>query len=290
LILCGSVLPRSFKFSGFEERFRGPVLNEVGCKDRWPFIASCVTFGYGTVGTYGYHGDPVVDRFHVSAGHGHFAEAGFASKYWVPFLKEGTIVQADKPVLESGIGASLFRVLQVIKWPVALLVTYILVGLAAGAACEHERKPVQSLNWERGALAYLNVALTTEADRVRRQNQHACANLAPLWPRSKWLPSAWPDITTIGHFDDALKRTVACGSEISTRTASQSAVDSLQLLAKAFPACVDLRQRDDGVVEILLRRDSPNVREVVIRGQASWYVCDCAPEWDQFIKRQRGGD
>jgi hypothetical protein len=92
IIFCGSVVPRDFPFNRFHERFRDVVLNDVGTADPWPAAAEAIAFGCGSIGTFGY-GDSayVTDRFHNDAGHGYFFEGNFASQYWVPFLRDGTI-------------------------------------------------------------------------------------------------------------------------------------------------------------------------------------------------------
>ena len=51
IILCGSVLPYSFRFEAFQNQFLGPIANEVGTRDPWPAVAESVTSGYGSAGT-----------------------------------------------------------------------------------------------------------------------------------------------------------------------------------------------------------------------------------------------
>lgn len=135
LILCGSVLPRSFKFASFEERFESPVINDIGLLDLWPFVASCVTFGYGTIGTYGYVGEPVIDRFHKDVGHGDFAKKGFCNKWWVPVLRqcERKDIRLPRPNMrdpENFIAKSFYRILQNLKWFVLLAILILLLVFA----------------------------------------------------------------------------------------------------------------------------------------------------------------
>jgi hypothetical protein len=78
----------------FADRFATPILNEVGARDAWPAIAESVTWGYGSAGTYGFRRPRVRDRWHPGARHGYFLDPKFCRKYWIPFLKDGTIVEA----------------------------------------------------------------------------------------------------------------------------------------------------------------------------------------------------
>ena len=148
LILCGSVLPRTFKFSGFEGRFDGPVINDIGTKDYWPFVASCVTFGYGTIGTFGYAGEPVVDRFHKDADHGRFTEEGFCTKYLDSLLsakgRDGIVI-GDKLPKEGTLRKSFMRLLQNLKWVVLVGFVWIAGASPADMYCQSELQPVHFL-------------------------------------------------------------------------------------------------------------------------------------------------
>src|SRR5215467_6595166 len=95
IIFCGSVVSYRFRFQDYEGRFVVPILNEVGTRDIWPAIAQSVTWGYGSAGTYGFRRPLLRDRWHNGAGHGYFLSADFCYKFWVPFLKDGAIVEAD---------------------------------------------------------------------------------------------------------------------------------------------------------------------------------------------------
>jgi hypothetical protein len=131
IILCGSVLHRKFRFSKFSTRFCGPIINDVGTRDRWPFIASCVTFGYGTIGTYGYMNAPVIDRFHEGMDHGGFTDPTFCRNWWAPFLTgASTTVQTPSPnlpVKESALRKSGNSILQKIKWLVVLAMLILII-------------------------------------------------------------------------------------------------------------------------------------------------------------------
>ncbi len=127
LIICGSVLPKSFDFTKMSCSIKR-VVNDVGNIDNWPLIASCVTFGYGTIGTYGYFNPGVIDRFHPNVGHGAFTDPGFATDWWVPVLKSELIVEPrpNIPRIESSLKRSLVAIAQKIKWLVLLVVGFFL--------------------------------------------------------------------------------------------------------------------------------------------------------------------
>jgi hypothetical protein len=125
IIFCGSVVPINFEFEQIVDRFTPPILNEVGARDPWPAIAESVTTGYGNAGTFGFRRtDLVRDRWHNNAGHGFFLEKTFCNKYWLPFLQDGTIVDAAKEPQEP---SAWVEVLSNAK------VKYIAVLMVAGA-------------------------------------------------------------------------------------------------------------------------------------------------------------
>jgi pimeloyl-ACP methyl ester carboxylesterase len=98
IIFCGSVVRYGFPFEDCQNRFEPPILNEVGARDVWPALAESVTTGYGSAGTYGFRRPLVRDRWHNGAGHSHFLDPDFCERFWVPFLKNGTIVEStDRP-------------------------------------------------------------------------------------------------------------------------------------------------------------------------------------------------
>ncbi|SFU23386.1 hypothetical protein SAMN05518861_1602 [Mesorhizobium sp. YR577] len=92
IILCGSILRYDFPFEQFQSRFTPKILNEVGTRDIWPAMAESVTWGYGSAGTFGFKRPLVYDRWHNKAAHGYFLSASFCRKFWIPFLRDGTIV------------------------------------------------------------------------------------------------------------------------------------------------------------------------------------------------------
>ncbi|HYD69268.1 hypothetical protein [Azospirillum sp.] len=130
VIFCGSVLPCDFPFEQFQNRFVGPLLNEVGTRDPWPATAESITWGYGSAGTYGFRRQPVRDRWHNGAGHGYFLAPDFCSKYWVPFLVDGTLVEdaaeAERP--RWWVSLITFLSLKFWLWPALIGIIFCIIA------------------------------------------------------------------------------------------------------------------------------------------------------------------
>jgi Putative serine esterase (DUF676) len=98
IIFCGSVVPQDFPLDEVRDRFTPPLLNEVGTRDIWPAMAACVTWGYGSIGSFGFNHPAVRTRWHEGFRHSDFLTPDFCKKYWIPFLRDGTIIKgSDKP-------------------------------------------------------------------------------------------------------------------------------------------------------------------------------------------------
>jgi pimeloyl-ACP methyl ester carboxylesterase len=93
IIFCGSVIPHDFRFEEYRGRFTAPCINEVGSRDFWPVIAEAITFGYGSAGTYGFRRPAIFDRWHAGKTHVDFLNQQFCEKYWVPFFRNGVIIE-----------------------------------------------------------------------------------------------------------------------------------------------------------------------------------------------------
>ncbi len=96
IIFCGSVVRYRFPFEEYSSRFERPLINEVGTRDVWPVLAETVTTGYGSAGTYGFRRPGVRDRWHNGKSHSAFLKRDFCLRYWVPFLRDGTIIEDDE--------------------------------------------------------------------------------------------------------------------------------------------------------------------------------------------------
>jgi internalin A len=96
IIFCGSVVRYKFRFEEFSSRFEQPLVNEVGTRDVWPVLAETVTSGYGSAGTFGFRRPSVRDRWHNGKTHSAFLKRDFCVRYWVPYLRDGRIVEDDE--------------------------------------------------------------------------------------------------------------------------------------------------------------------------------------------------
>jgi hypothetical protein len=95
IIFCGSVVSYRFRVVDYTHRFNAELINEVGTRDIWPVLAETVTTGYGSAGTYGFRRSGVRDRWHNGKTHSAFLTRDFCEKYWVPFLRDGSIIEDD---------------------------------------------------------------------------------------------------------------------------------------------------------------------------------------------------
>jgi hypothetical protein len=97
IILCGSVVREDLPLEQFLQRFNAPIVNEIGARDFWPALARAITWGYGSVGSYGFQSPAVTDRWHAGFSHSDFLTREFCDRFWIPFLREGRLVRADAP-------------------------------------------------------------------------------------------------------------------------------------------------------------------------------------------------
>ncbi len=97
LLFCGSIVAQDFRWDALSQMApdRGMlVVNECGARDIWPPLAHSMTFGYGSSGTGGFQVAGVEDRYHDLSHSGYFTSA-FIQQFWVPFIKDGTIVRSE---------------------------------------------------------------------------------------------------------------------------------------------------------------------------------------------------
>jgi len=97
IILCGSVVREDFPLEQHLKRFDWPIVNEIGTKDCWPALARAVTWGYGSVGSYGFLSPAVNDRWHSGFRHSDFLTERFCKEFWIPFLRTGELARGDAP-------------------------------------------------------------------------------------------------------------------------------------------------------------------------------------------------
>jgi len=96
VIFCGAVLSRDIDFAHLRGKVTLPIVSECSRIDILPAIAANITWGYSYAGTHGFMRAGVVDRFH-ELGHSGYFNREFVKRYWVPFLRDGTIIKSDVP-------------------------------------------------------------------------------------------------------------------------------------------------------------------------------------------------
>ncbi|MEW4526546.1 hypothetical protein [Maioricimonas sp. JC845] len=91
LILCGSVLPTSFRWGSLLKNRIRRVINECGIQDL-PLVASqFFVFGTGMAGKVGFPGgstDRFLNRYH-DFGHGDYFQGSFMEDHWIELLTDG---------------------------------------------------------------------------------------------------------------------------------------------------------------------------------------------------------
>jgi pimeloyl-ACP methyl ester carboxylesterase len=109
VILCGSIVPEQWYFErylllGTETTC---IVNDCGGRDVWPVTAKCLAWGFGATGTIGFGKAGIRDRL-FPLSHGGFFSAAFINQYWVPFVRDGTIIS-------PGIGERPSRLLSILS-------------------------------------------------------------------------------------------------------------------------------------------------------------------------------
>jgi hypothetical protein len=127
VILCGSVVSENFvpdRYFLASEDVR--ILNDCGVRDIWPVLAKCTTWGYGATGTFGMGTSYARDRY-FDFRHGDFFAPEFVTQYWLPFIRDGTIVPSSVaddavpwPSFFSALGLPIWRWL---IWGTLMIVT-----------------------------------------------------------------------------------------------------------------------------------------------------------------------
>jgi uncharacterized protein (TIGR02594 family) len=96
LLLCGSIVSRSYDWGATRKQVKGLIINDYGVRDPWPVVATSVTWGYGTSGAYGFK-DATIDRDRDhNFGHSGFMNSSFVEKYWKSALSEDKITPVDR--------------------------------------------------------------------------------------------------------------------------------------------------------------------------------------------------
>jgi hypothetical protein len=96
LILCGAIVPSEFRWDQIQHRVETEIINDCGISDVWPVLAQSTTFGYGASGRFGFGTPGVRDRYH-DFGHGGFFEKDFVRDFWLPWFRNGELVDSKVP-------------------------------------------------------------------------------------------------------------------------------------------------------------------------------------------------
>jgi hypothetical protein len=121
---CGSIVRYDFPFNQIAERFTPPIVNETSALDPWPVLGESCSWGYGSAGTYGFKVPRVRDRWHRGFGHSQYLTKEFCAKFWVPFFRDGMIVEGD---LVDEVPPLWVRLFSIIK------IKYLLLALATAS-------------------------------------------------------------------------------------------------------------------------------------------------------------
>jgi len=96
LVLCGSILPRKFRWDDRLKQVSTEVINDCGIRDIWPVMAQSLSWGYGASGTFGFGYPKVRDRFH-DFDHGGFLERRFVEDFWLPWFRNNDYIRGTLP-------------------------------------------------------------------------------------------------------------------------------------------------------------------------------------------------
>ncbi|WP_436717753.1 hypothetical protein U8335_13800 [Roseiconus lacunae] len=94
LVLCGCIIPRSYRWEAVSHRVETDVINDYGTRDVLPVLAKSLSWGYGDTGRHGFgRGASVIDRGH-DYGHSDFFNEEFVREYWQPWFAKSTYVES----------------------------------------------------------------------------------------------------------------------------------------------------------------------------------------------------
>lgn len=275
VIFCGSVLPFNFPFEQISDRFTPPIVNDVGTRDVWPAMAESATWGYGSAGTYGFRRPRVEDRWHNGAHHGYFLSSSFCKKFWVPFLRDGTIVraatEAESPKLWLRV-LSFFRIKYVVLAALAAAIFAASVSITCGLSGSGYR-----FGEDDHRFFYWTGTITA----LLHDTQDRCALASIVGDQSRMTRLlARRQFATVERSDsDQVKSTVSCANFRYGQGASErDPVRALELIGEKFPNCVSVRRTPSGGIEMLARTEN------MTRVRDRW-LCDCSPEKADEFRR-----
>jgi pimeloyl-ACP methyl ester carboxylesterase len=233
LVLCGSVLKRDTAFADLADRFEEQtpaekIVNDCGTHDPWPILAASVTWGYGSSGTFGFSGSRVRNRWHDYLRHSDFLNEEFCVKYWIPFLRDGTLVAGARKV-ES--------IPWYMRWLSRFSVKYILIVVlvAVGASWyASERPAAYRVDPGENGIGYANAVL---AD-IKTALQRSPAVFSPFdW----WRGRRRMVLTSID--DEQISQLAIRGSFACESCYANQALDKF---VRQFPGCLWVSRHETG--------------------------------------------
>jgi len=271
VIFCGSVLPYNFPFEQISDRFTSPIVNDVGTRDVWPAMAESATWGYGSAGTYGFRRPRVEDRWHNGAHHGYFLSACFCKKFWVPFLRDGTVVRGATEAEPSRLWLRALSFLR-IKYIVVVALAAATFATSLSVTCGFTGSGYKF--GEDGQPFYF---WSGTISALLQDAQDRCALASIVGDQSRIMKLlARREFATVERSDsDQLKSTVSCVNfKYGQATSERDPVRALELLGERFPNCAIVRRTPSGGIETLARTD--NTKHMTkVKGR---WLCDCSRE------------
>lgn len=159
IIFCGSVVKYDFPFQALSDRFNQPILNEVAAADLWPALAESLTTGYGSAGTFGFKRPLVYDQWN-KGGHSAVLTQEQCLKYWVPFLRDGNIVENETAEPRSPLYIniiSIFKIKYIILAVMPCVLIYSWLWIAYGSSMMSVELAAREEGWTLGNVAVSHV-------------------------------------------------------------------------------------------------------------------------------------
>jgi hypothetical protein len=160
IVFCGSVVQYDFPFFQISTRFTR-IINEVSSRDIWPVIAESITRGYGSAGTFGFKVPRIRDRWHAGFSHSQYLTREFCKKFWVPFFKDGVVVEGDISLDPS---PAWLILISIVKIKYVLLLTVFAIGFSVywNTYKVSYPKPVDPLSQEKNIQSIPHDPTTTD--------------------------------------------------------------------------------------------------------------------------------
>ena len=263
IIFCGSVNDQAFAFEQYLDRFTPPILNDIGSRDLFPALAEKVTWGYGAIGSYGAQSAALSDRWHSGFGHSDFLNEEFCTRFWVPFLHEGTILKGDAPQRLPWWARLLLRL--PLRWILAVLLlalATLLIGfvhkVVAGAPLPYSGRYRTSPVTADAPLAYLGTSVLSMADDMR-------AHCALGWFDRRWLGQSCVPVDVGGQV-------ASLRSCKDFDFAVDKPEDAVRQAAATFD-CLTVTERF-GTMSISVRSDTPRLKDAT----GVWLLCGCSAQ------------